>query len=262
MSDCLYLFCFARSTLLPALKGTGVDGRSPLFIENFRDISAVLSAACLEDYSGLSAESRMQDLAWIGPRACRHQEVVELAMSYSPVLPVRFGAIFSSLKRLEEAASRHYENISRFLLHVDDAEEWAVKGSLDRAKAEKALLSSHLALEAENLASLGPGTRYFQEQRIRAHVGGKLNTWLEEATKTIADELRRYARDFHSYKLNPRVMTEGENEMVLNWAFLVPRGNAAHFCAEIDVINARCVHGGLTFKYSGPWPPYSFCPLL
>ena len=39
----------------------------------------------------------MEDLAWVAPRALRHEEVILTVMEQGPVLPVRFGTVFSSL---------------------------------------------------------------------------------------------------------------------------------------------------------------------
>ena len=50
--------------------------------------------------------------------------------------------------------------------------------------------------------------------------------------------------------------------MILNWAFLVPRNVTADLCARIDRANAECTDFELVFELSGPWPPYSFCPIL
>ena len=262
MGSLIYLFCFARSSLLPAFEGTGLDGQSPLFLHCFVDITAVASLVSPEEFCGPSAESRMQDLSWVGPRACRHEEVVEQVMHHSPVLPVRFGTIFSSLKSLEERLKEHHGAISEFLDQVVDMEEWAVKGLLDRAKAKEELLAKILAREAGRLASLSPGMRYFQEQRILAGVEKELNGWLKEVCEKAAMDLRRYASDFCERKVLSRKAAESDGDMVLNWAFVVPRRAMADFRAKIDWVNADEAQHGLVFKLSGPWPPYSFSPSL
>jgi hypothetical protein len=50
--------------------------------------------------------------------------------------------------------------------------------------------------------------------------------------------------------------------MVLNWAFLVPRTGLADFRGRIERANSDQKLCGLTFELSGPWPPYSFNPVL
>jgi hypothetical protein len=165
----LYLFCFARSNLVGELQGAGVDGQHPLSVfRRFPDLCAVLSEVALEDFCGPLVELQMQQLAWVGPRACRHEDVVEKVMRHSPVLPARFGTLFSTLESLGEFLARHRKAISQFLDKVALQEEWSVKGLLDRGHAGQALVAESMAARQGQLAVLPPGTRYFQEQLIRA----------------------------------------------------------------------------------------------
>ncbi len=261
-SEAIYLYCIARSDLLQLIEGTGVDGKNPLFLQKFSDIVAVISMVPLEEFCGTSAESRMKDLSWVGPRVCCHEEVVEQAMRHSSVLPARFGTIFSSLESLDKLLNINQGAISRFLDQVADKEEWAVKVMLNRAKAKENLFSISHARAAEYLAALSPGMRYFQEQRIRSEVEKELMGWLREICRRISNYLCLYASDFCERRTLPRSDTESDMEMVLNWAFLVPRSAVPDFHARISRENEDFAHQGLLFQLSGPWPPYSFCPSL
>jgi hypothetical protein len=46
------------------------------------------------------------------------------------------------------------------------------------------------------------------------------------------------------------------DRMIMNAAFLVPRDKESDFDAKVKEIGARYHY--LTFKYTGPWPPYNF----
>ena len=193
----LYLFCFARSNLIGELQGTGVDGQHPLSLfRRFPDLCAVLSEVPLEDFCGDAAELRMQDLAWVGPRALRHEAVVEEVMRHSPVLPARFGTLFSSQERLAEFLDKHRGAISEFLERVADQAEWSVRGLLDRRQAGQALTSASLAAREGQLAALPAGRRYFEEQRIRAGAEKELSLWLNETRRQVASDLMKQASDF------------------------------------------------------------------
>jgi len=258
-SESIYLYCLARSNLLQFIDGTGVDGKNPLFLQNFRDIAAVISMVSLSEFCGQSAESRMQDLSWIGPRACRHEEVVQQVLRHSPVLPATFGTIFSSIESFKKCLETNYYTILSFLDKVADKEEWSVKGLIDKSKAKEIVYYNTLAKEAECLASLSPGMRYFQEQRIQSKIEKELNGWLKDICIRIENDLNRYASDFYERKTLPRGVTGNDMDMILNWAFLVPRGSVEDFRARIDLANTDHTHQGIVFKLSGPWPPYSFC---
>lgn len=258
----IYLFCFARTHRIPALKIASLDEKSSVWQWGFKDVTAVVSKISVGNFTGPEAESRLKDLSWVGPRACRHQEVVEQVMRYSPVLPARFGTIFTSLKSLGKVLEIHYGTISQFLDRVADKDEWSVKGLMDRAKAKKRVLDLIFAREAGRLISLSPGMRYFQEQRIRSNADKEIHGWIKEIRKKIADDLSSYAMDFCELKVYSRADTGIDMDIVLNWAFLVSQKTTEDFRARIEQTNADNEQEGLVLQLSGPWPPYSFCPSL
>ena len=258
----IYLYCFARYSLLPDLGETGVDGKNPVSLHHHMDIAAVVSIVPFEEFRGPSAESRLSDLSWVGPRAVRHEEVVEQVMHFSPVLPARFGTLFSSTHSIEKILEKHHDTIRGFLDEVADKEEWSVKGLLDQEKAREKLISTLLSRESENLSSLPIGRRYFQEQRLRTSAAKELNNYLKKVCKEMLEDLSNHASDFCERKVLPGIAPEGNNDMVLNWAFLMSRDGVRNVRPLIDRANEDLASQGLTFQLSGPWPPYSFCPAL
>ncbi len=256
----IYLFCLARHVVAEGLEGTGIDERFPLEVRKFEgNLAAVSSRVLIEDFCGPEAEARMQDLQWLGPRACRHEAVIEQMMRLSPVLPVRFGVLFSSPEQLAEFVSRHRAGISNFLDSVMGLEEWAVKATLDRARAREHILSEALPPEDGKCAAT-PGIRYFQEQRARAQAEKEVNRWLKTVCSRVVEGLSRPASRARQRKVVPRGSEVRGGDPVLNWAFLVAEGQLAAFQSEIGRANADYEPYGLVLEASGPWPPYSFCP--
>lgn len=264
MSQGLYLFCLARLSQLPPLplEGKGLDGQCPLAVADFRDLAAVWSPVRLADFSGPDTDAQLQDLNWIGPRVIRHQEVVARVMQHSPVLPARFGTIFSSPANLAKLLHYHYGTIDTFLKRVAGQKEWAVKGLLNRSGAKERLFSLKLARDAELLRALAPGKRYFQEQRLWAVCDQELQRWLQAVCRELWFDLRDFIGEMRERRLLSREATGRDQEMVLNWAFLVPEKAAPSFRTRIRETNARHAHRGLVFECTGPWPPYSFTPPL
>ncbi|MFA4902384.1 MAG: GvpL/GvpF family gas vesicle protein [Desulfobaccales bacterium] len=263
MPQGLYLFCLARLNRLPSiLKAKGLDGQSPLEVAGYQDLAAVLSPVSLEDFCGPDAETRLQDLTWIGPRVIRHQEVVAEVMRHSPVLPARFGTIFSTPQSLNEVLKRHHDTVAGFLDRITDQEEWAVKGMLDQAGAKAKLFSLKLAKEGDRLAALSPGLRYFQEQRLRAECDQELQLWLKDVCQELWVSLREYAADVRERRLLSREASGSDQDMVWNWAFMVPQTAVPAFLARVRDAGAQYAHRGLAIDCTGPWPPYSFTPAL
>jgi hypothetical protein len=257
----LYLYCLARPGALAAIDGPGVDGEHSLELLPFEDVVAVASEVRVDDFLGPSADARMRDLAWVGPRVCRHEEVVERAMRASPVVPARFAALFSSRESLATWLETHHDAISCALDRFADHEEWAVKGTLDRGKAEARFLDAALA-RREGVRSSSPGRRYFEERRIQAGVGREIDAWLKEVGAGIAEALLDLAVEFREREVVSGGAPDEAGAGVLNWAFLVPRSRVDDFRARIQRINDEQSEQGLRLTLTGPWPPYSFCPSL
>jgi len=264
MSQGLYLFCLARLSQLPSSlqEGKGLDDHSPLEVAAYQDLAAVLSPVSLEDFCGSEAETRMRDLTWIGPRVIRHQDVVAQVMRYSPVLPTRFGTIFSSRESLFQVLKRHHDTIAGFLTRTTDQEEWAVKGMLDQAGAKEKLVSLKLAEEAASLGALSPGKRYFREQRLRAECDQELQLWLKDVCRELWTDLRDYAADVRERRLLSREASGSDRDMIWNWAFMVPKDAVPAFLVKVLDAEGQYADRGLSLECTGPWPPYSFTPAL
>jgi hypothetical protein len=253
----VYLYCFARPGMQSQLEKTGADACKPVVIEHFALVSAVVSEVALEEFCGAQAEKNLKDLAWLSPRACQHEQIIERAMQESPVLPARFGTIFSSLAQLNEYAQRHGPAIAQFLDRVAGQEEWAVKGCL----VQSASMNAQQPHRPE-LASLPPGRRYLQEQRMRAEAAKSSRSGLKEICREIENSLREIAAGFSRRRVVDKSGMGEDMEVILNWAFLVAGRSLPAFRKEIHRANQEHAAIGLAFSLTGPWPPYSFAPAL
>ena len=261
MGKAIYLFCFARGSLLPELQMAGLDD-APVFKEDLSNVTAVLCEVPIDDFSGPSAETRLQDLAWVGPRAVRHGEVIEYATQHAPVLPARFGTLFSSIDSLRRLLKSNLAQINDFLDWVTDKDEWAVKILLSRAEVRDRLVSEKFADQSEVLASLSQGMRYFKEQQIKAAVEKEIGSWMKAILKAASIEFTERSADWHRREIVFQAQEGSEVETVANWAFLVDRTNEEDFKGRVQKANAEYNSYGLSFELSGPWPPYSFTPVL
>lgn len=256
--EALYLYCLTRFGSLPDIEGPGVDGEHPLSLVPFRDVAAVVSVVRVDDFCGAEAEARMKDLPWVGSRVQCHHQIVEHAMRHSAVVPLPFAVLFSSRERLLAWVGQNHDAISRALDRFTGHEEWAVKGTLDRQRAEAGLASTALRGAPGSTAS---GARYLEERASRAAAGRELDAWLRDVVGAITGELSACAAEFREREI-PAWAAEDQGIPVVNWAFLVPRSARDALAARIGSINAVYADRGLTLHLSGPWPPYSFCPSL
>jgi len=259
----LYLFCFARPEEARQVAASSVDERNPVRIfRHSAEVCAVIGEVAREDFCGPRAERQMEQLSWVGPRALRHEAVIEEVMEHSPVLPARFGTLFSSLPALTRFMDAHRAVIAQFQGRVAGQREWSVQGRFDRNRAQQARAAEKLAAEQGQLSSLAEGIRYFAEKRIRQQAEQEMGGWLEQTLRQVAHNLAQHATDFRQCDTLARERSDSQAEEVLNYAFLLPESKAASFLQEVDRANLEHAAEGLEFERSGPWPPFRFVPAL
>ncbi len=95
--------------------------------------------------------------------------------------------------------------------------------------------------------------RAAREQSLRGRV--------REICEAVAADLRFHAAAFVERRVVPAGDDrDGSVETLLNWAFLLPENRATAFWDVAQRANVERAGWGLTFRPSGPWPPYSFVP--
>jgi len=262
MNPGIYLFCLTPAFPLPEIAGTGIDGEHPLFVEVIGDVAAVLSEVNLDDFSGPEAKEKLEDLAWVAPRALRHEEVVMAAKEHGSVLPVRFGTVFSSLTAAAEPLRQRRDVLEKFFRDTADKQEWTLKAYVNLPQSRARMTAECMAAEKEQLAGLSPGKRYFLEQKIKGAVDNATASWI----KGIGEEIGKLAKEtsvgFSECRLQSREVTGRDEEMFFHGALLVPDGSVAIMERVIDEWNKRHEAQGLQIELSGPWPPYHFAPAL
>jgi hypothetical protein len=256
-----YLYCFARSDAVGELKSLGVDGRSGVQAICTANIAAVCSQTPLAEFHAAPVCDREPDLQWLIPRACRHEAVIEEVMERSPVLPVRFGALFSSPFAVQSVMARQSAEIDRFLDYAAEKQEWAVKGYLSAKTAKAWLLEAEPSWAARRRAlAAAPGKRYFQEKQLDVAAQREIRRWGRQATAEILDALQGAAVEAKALKPQPTQLSGKADEMALNLAFLLAKERVEEFRTRVDSLARRYVERGLALECTGPWPPFSFCP--
>jgi hypothetical protein len=262
MSNALYLFCLTRGKLVPYLEGTGITGSEMIVMKDFSDVTAVVCEVPEDEFSGSSAEIRLQDIGWIAPKAVRHEQVIEEVMRYSPVLPARFGSLFSSVESLASLVKSNMEAINTFLDDVADKEEWSVKGSLSKNTALENIFLDKLKGISEDLTALSPGVRYFKERQLRSEAEKELAGVVKQTFNSVANQLASLSDGAKQRKIISLSGEEEEKQTIVHWAFLVDHSFVGKLLGLVERANTQFNNKGLSFDCSGPWPPYSFCPSL
>ena len=262
MSLGIYLFCLTPAIPHPEIAGKGIDGEHPLFVEVIGVVAAILAEVNIEDFTGPEAQEKMEDLAWVAPRALRHEEVVLTVMEQGPVLPVRFGTVFSSRAAAAEPLRQRQDVLMKFFQDTIDKKEWTLKGYVDQPQARARMMAARLTAEKEQLAGLSPGKRYFLEQKIKGAVDKDVAIWLKEMGRDILSVAKKMSVGFSECRLQSQDVTGRDEEMFFHGALLVPDASMEEMQRLLSDWNAAHQDAGLLLELSGPWPPYHFAPVL
>jgi hypothetical protein len=86
----------------------------------------------------------------------------------------------------------------------------------------------------------------------------QLGRMVEQA---LTDKSDAYVRDIYEYLREGAIASRSNkpigDKMIMNAAFLVERDRAEIFDRKVQEIAQR-YEGKLSFRYTGPWPPYNF----
>lgn len=252
-----YVFCLVRAEAARAAVGHGLAEDTPLRALVHEDVAAVCCEVPLQDWAGEAGEAHLKDLSWLGPRALRHEEVIEQMMRASPVLPLRFGCLFSSAEQIMELLRSKRTRIAAFIEKIANEEEWSLKGSLDLRACGEAMFAADPRAAA---LPASKGARYLIEQKLRKDAANAARAWVREAEAVIARALEGLVLARRSLRPAPRSAAEPALEGVFHWAILLPRGAEAELTKRLEPLAEQLSARGLHVSARGPWPAYSFAP--
>lgn len=258
----LYLYCFSFAAASFDLPEFGIDQESPVIMETFGPVAAILSPVSLDVFLGPDAETRLEDTSWVTPRAVRHEQVIETVMQAAPVFPARFGTIFSSPMKLQELIQQNSKQIVSFLEDVQDKDEFSLKGYLDISALKKRIGEDSVQEEAQKLELLPPGKRYFEEKKIRQNTDTALSTVLSGVLNDLKQFIASEADQSRDRSLLSKKATGKDIDMIFNAACLVLKKEHLVFQQLCKAFPKNYNRQDLELEVSGPWPPYSFCPPL
>jgi hypothetical protein len=93
------------------------------------------------------------------------------------------------------------------------------------------------------------GSTYFARMQYGRLLDAALQARSERYVNEIVDQLRDVSV---AYRANKPI----GDKMIMNAAFLVSREQESDFDARVKNLGAK--YDKLTFRYTGPWPPYNF----
>ena len=225
-----YVFGVVASDAVPP-RGTYLVERGAL--------AAVTAEVSLQEFGEDVLPERLNDRAWLEEKVRAHEEVLQSFVGVTPVVPLRFGAIYRGVDDvrglLAERAAFFEDALRRLHGHV----ELGVKAWFDPAQVARAPAASgraYLEQRRDELSSV---------RAAAAAAAGAHERLLEAAVDGVAN------------RPQPPELTGRSERMLLNAAYLVPVGGH-RFEDEVASLATEHASLGITYEVTGPWAPYNF----
>ena len=236
-----YVYCVIRSPDEKDFGPIGIgEGGNRVYTVNFQDIAAVVSDTPIRIYD----PTRENVLA--------HELVNETVMREHTVIPMSFGTIFRTRDDIVELLKSTYQAFEDVLEKMRDKIEFGLKVLWDRDR-----VVAQIEEQDEDIGRLkGEITGNAQSSTYFARM--QLGRLIEAALEKSANS---YVMDIHE-SLKPVAVASRSNKpigdrMIMNAAYLVERSREQDFDEAVKTLS-RKYEDVLSFKYTGPWPPYNF----
>jgi gas vesicle protein GvpL/GvpF len=234
-----YVYCIIDSAAPLRFGPIGIGAHpSDVYTVHYRNLAAVVSDAPLE----VLDSTRENVLA--------HERVNETVMREHTVIPMSFGTIFKTREDIVELLRSAAEAFGDVLDKMQDKLEFGLKVLWDREQAIREVEGEDEdigRLKKEISGQKGP--TYFARMQYGRLIDTALQTKSERYVAEILEQLREVS-------VASRINKPIGDKMIMNAAFLISRDQEQAFDAKVKSIAGR--FDKLTFKYTGPWPPYNF----
>ncbi len=252
----LYLYGVCSSIKTKKLPGK-------VFRIPYQDIEAIVSEVSLKEFGSSEIQRRaIEDMEWIKDKALMHEKAIETAMNNSDglIIPMRFGTIFKNRKSLIGSLKKDYLKFKNLLKCLKGKEERSVKIYCKSELFENEIKkkSPIIQKKLKEIKHLPAGRQYFLEEEINEMAKREARKSANNYTSLFLERLKGLTEELKENKILGKELTQRNDPMVFNGAFLVKKEKVDRFRGEIQKLQAEYGKIGFTFESSGPWPPYNF----
>ena len=235
-----YVYCIIRLEAARDFGEVGIGGGSRVYTVHYNDLAAVVSDTPIVIYD----PTRENVLA--------HEFVNETVMREFTVIPMSFGTVFRSEDDVRELLRSTYQAFTDVLEKMRDKIEFGVQIRWDRDRVIETIEQENDEIRRlkDEITRNTASSTYFARMQLGRLVDAALE---ERGSRYVADvheELKQYSVASRSNKVIG-------DRMIMNAAFLVDRAREKAFDEAVKELSRRYEHL-LSFKYTGPWPPYNF----
>lgn len=241
VDDGIYVYSIIECAEPRTFGKIGIGARGDdVYTVHYKDLAAVVSRTPLVVYD----PTRENVLAH------EHVNEVIIEQGFTPV-PMSFGTLFKTEKDIVEFLEDTYSDLRDVLVKMKDKLEFGLRVNWAREE-----VLADIEREDEGIRRLKEEISKSQQSTYFARM--QLGRLVEQA---LAERSDAYVRDIYEYLRDAAIASRSNkpigDKMIMNAAFLVERERADVFDQKVQDIAQR-YEGKLSFRYTGPWPPYNF----
>lgn len=236
-----YVYCIVETKDDLELGPIGIgEGANPVYTVRLGDLAAVVSDTPLR----LFDPSRENLLA--------HERVTEVVMKEYTVIPMSFSTIFRTEQDIVELLRTTGKAFSDVLGRIRDKLELGLKVLWNRERVVEEIEAEDRDIRdlKKQITETTVGSTYFARMRL----GRLIEAALEERANRYVTDIYKTLQPLSAASRSNKLIGDS---MILNAAFLVDRTRERDVDETVERLS-QTYREALSFKYSGPWPPYNF----
>ncbi|MBA1335601.1 MAG: hypothetical protein HPY66_1226 [Firmicutes bacterium] len=237
---------------------TGIDRANSVGLLRCGEVYAVVSEVDLNEFGHPYIDENLENIGWLKDKAELHMEVLNEALKYTQVIPLKFCTIFYNEDKVNEFAQEHKDYLTENLSYLRNKEEWSCKVYWDKKSYIKNLVEKDSLEAEEKCEKLSKGTAYFMRRKLEKEYNERAIDKANIITEKVLETLKRIVLEVKTSKILAKEITGRMEDMLLNCALLIDTNNKEGFLQEIDKLGSKVESKGLIFEVNGPWPPYNF----
>jgi hypothetical protein len=259
MPEVIYVYGLVRNDFDASRLPTGIDD-SAVVASSIGEFRALLSCLPTPAYDADAVARNAGDVAWISPRALAHDRVLTWAQEHGGVVPFPMFSLFSGEDALQALLMQRSAGLRRTFERVHNADEFGVRAHRrDSAMLEVIdQLDEGIGRLRAEAAAASPGQRYLLDRKIAEQATAAIRGAGQRIARDVFERLRPLAREAEWRPLVPERDRAPQATLVLNGAFLVDRATTTAFRAAVAECMREYEGRGISFEFTGPWPPYNF----
>lgn len=232
----------------------GVDPDHKVFLLEGSELAAIVSRVSLDEFGEEPLRENLNDAGWLEEKARAHEQVLEVLLESTTVVPMRLCTIFSGEKQVREMLGRERAALLDSLSRLEGKAEWGVKvfvasGALERAAAERA---------GGGPDERQPGAAYMARKREEARAREGAQEIGDQWAQQIHERLAQEASEALLNPLQRREVSGHDGEMLLNGVYLIEDAEVDRFRELVEDLQQDYREREVAIELTGPWPAYNF----